>query len=775
MKINKLTYLCLALLTLLCIACGDETNTEERNFIALDSLQFSNDSKTALLNANIVGNPVMGDPSDTLNTKYRVFEISDIGDTLSSTIAPNLIKVRNVAKEQMEKIDLKVVVIVDLTMDQPLVNEAKMAVQNMRRLFNDGNIYVSFITDKSNISVSVPLSDDLLENDFVSTYDESYEKYLYRNLLIMMRECCLRDNIPGHNKALVLLSDGVVWGLDSPLDPDHFVIQQELLDFAEEQETKVPVFFAGMSNEEELSPETNTTMQLVCSRTGGACTQGFDLNEMHKALCRVHNLDVIDLQYELEFPDKRVFWGEPTSLVIQCLQGDSLVAFGERSYRKGSLFDPITINGQSQSAYVLFGLIQCLLFILLCYIVLQILLPYVRYRIFRRKYIAPYTGTGMTIAGRIMADTCYFCKAPFQPGEMIVGRCQHTMHEECWEENDCHCTEYGVGCQEGSHFYDKSNLFNPANAPYYMRWILAALIASVLAWSIFFIIPGHVKSEVFLALTKCILDDNTAHQTLNYVYRQPSYGFWGSFLFVSFIYFLVRFRLPVLYQIRDILLRGMIAGVGAYLILSIDVLICTSLNIDKASDLIGLFTLAPLTIWITFVVSYHTDIRPNWRLVAAAYVVYVLGMFLGTNYYWDGTLDFRILQLISQVAYNVILAIAYSFDIKRSQHYFLHVEGAIKTMDIALYKWMRTSPDTVVTIGKSVNCNLQMSWEIERDVAPLQAEIKLYAGHPRLYAKEYGVWLHDDSQLEVDDYLKLYHGTKFRIGDTTFTYIEKDK
>lgn len=775
MKIKFLTYLWLSMLACFCVSCGDEIENQERNYLVLDSVQFSDDYKTVYVNANVVGNPVMDDPSDTLKTRYRIFETSDIGDTLSAITAPSVIHVRNVAKEQMEQLDVKAVVIVDLTMEQEMVNAAKVALVKMRRLFPDGNIYVSFITDRSNISVAVPLSDDLLEHDFNSTAESVTEKYLYRNLYIMLQECCMRHNIPGRNKAIVLMSDGVVWGQDTPLDPDHFVIQQDLLDFAQQQSTKVPVFFAGMSTEESLSPETNTTMQLVCARTGGACTQGFDLNEMHSALCKVHNLDDVDLQYELQYPDERVFWGEPVNLFIECIQGDSLVAYGNRCYREGSLFEPITVNGMPTSTYVLFGFIQSAFFILLCYIILQFILPFVRYRIFKRKYIAPYTGNGMTIAGRITATNCYFCKAPFELGEMIVGRCEHTMHQECWDENGYHCTEYGVSCQDGSHFYDRHNLFNPANAPYYMRWILAALFSTILAWSLFYLVPGDTKSRLILVMCRCIMDEETALGTLDYVYRQPTYAFWGGFMFVGVIAVLVRRRLPLLLQIRDIVVRALVAGVGCYLCLFLDVLICSLLEIETANDIVGIFSFALLTLWVVFVVSYQTSIRARWQLVLAAYVLFVIGQIISTNYYWGVAFDFRVLQLVSHAVFDVILALAFAYDVRRSDHYFLHVEGAIKTMDIALYKWLHTSPSAVVTIGKSVDSNLQLSWDIESDVAPLQAEIRMRNGHPCLYACEDGVWKADDTPLEEGDSLRLYHGTKFRIGNTLFTYIEKDK
>ena len=41
----------------------------------------------------------------------------------------------------------------------------------------------------------------------------------------------------------------------------------------------------------------------------------------------------------------------------------------------------------------------------------------------------------MSVGEIPVPEQCYLCKAPFQPGERIVAKCKHVMHEECWEEN----------------------------------------------------------------------------------------------------------------------------------------------------------------------------------------------------------------------------------------------------------------------------------------------------------------------------------------------------
>ena len=85
----------------------------------------------------------------------------------------------------------------------------------------------------------------------------------------------------------------------------------------------------------------------------------------------------------------------------------------------------------------------------------------------------------MSVGEIPVSEQCYLCKAPFQPGERIVAKCKHVMHEECWEENGYHCPEHGHRCPEGAHYYNRHNLFDRRNASFYLPWLLYALAAGI--------------------------------------------------------------------------------------------------------------------------------------------------------------------------------------------------------------------------------------------------------------------------------------------------------
>ena len=149
-------------------------------------------------------------------------------------------------------------------------------------------------------------------------------------------------------------------------------------------------------------------------------------------------------------------------------------------------------------------------------------------------------------------------------------------------------------------------------------------------------------------------------------------------------------------------------------------------------------------------------------------------MIVWNIFYQLSELDYRVILLFSFLFYYVSMAISVATAAPRLERYFLKVEGAVKTMDIALYKWFKNNNERVVTIGHSVDCSLQLSWDVQSNIAPIQAEIRMIRKIPYLIAREPGVILRG-KPLKPNRKIRLYHGRQFSIGKTTFTYIEKDK
>ena len=220
--------------------------------------------------------------------------------------------------------------------------------------------------------------------------------------------------------------------------------------------------------------------------------------------------------------------------------------------------------------------------------------------------------------------------------------------------------------------------------------------------------------------------------------------------------------------------RAIVAGaVGSFLCL-LGCLISILLHFDYSTFLTEWIPWALLSGFIMLAVTFktRTPIRRSFFILACLIAVFT--MFMWAFVYYNTFFDYRVSLLIGFIVYAVAIALCIAHVTPRSERFFLHVEGAIKEMDIALYKWFKASPTQAVTLGKSVDCSIQLSWDVMGQVSPVHAEIKRHIDSLRLKALEEGVTVDDGKPLPVGKEVWLYHGKSFTIGHTTFTYIEKD-
>ena len=215
------------------------------------------------------------------------------------------------------------------------------------------------------------------------------------------------------------------------------------------------------------------------------------------------------------------------------------------------------------------------------------------------------------------------------------------------------------------------------------------------------------------------------------------------------------------------------AGLGSAILYLLVSALCIALHIDSTGFMINLVPWTLSSFLIAYVATHGTRIKLKRSIILIAVAVSVVSMYLWSSMYMVLGVDFRVLLLYSYMIYAVGMALAIAAAAPKSEHYFLHVHGAVKSMDVALYKWFRANPNAVVSIGRSVDCSLQLSWDLQGQVAPVHAEIRLERGVPKLSALEDGV-LVSGKNLSVDRSITLYHGTTFQIGQTHFTYLEKD-
>ena len=762
--------------------------------LQIHEIKYSDDYKVMTLSARLLHDVGAYDLTDTSQVVVKALqEVRLISGQTRQESQPVVTGVTNISREQVAKLKMRLLVLVDLSLPQALVDEECKAVREIKTLFGEQNLYIAFMQG-DNVSETYQATDYVINNYFVHQ-DPSFI-YLYRSMLVKLSELQDKTTTLGNSryKVMLILSGGKTYEGDQPIDPKHFELQQQLADKVKECQGKMMAYYSNFAENSSNSEDSLFVMsgkqadanilQYFCKDLGGLWQPEFNWSEIEDDFMKDFNINYANYRITIEQPDRKVFRGNRHNLQItfRDAQNDDLIVSGSTFFYLGSVYAPIIVRGASTLDVIIQGFVVLLILLLLSWLVFQLLEPYIRYQFFKRKYVNIYGGNKMSFGGQMVAETCYLCKAPFEEGDEIVTKCQHTVHKHCWDENEYHCPEHGRHCKEGSHYYNSKNLYDSRNALFYMKWILVAIVAGFVAW-FFYTIQDHPFSTKIVERIVLLvngLKEGTKEAELSvaeYGSRLtylPAFGLYVSFFVTLFLSFFTVRRRQWHLRISEMLLRALLAGVASFFCCLLGCIVPIALHIDTNTFLIDWIPWALMSWVIMFAITYDTRTRIQKLFLAAACLVGFLSMFIWSLVSNINLLDYRVALLMSFVTYAVCIAVSIAHVAPRSERYFLHVEGAIKEMDIALYKWMRTSPDHVVSIGKSVDCSIQLSWDFNGNVAPVQAEIHQYVGSMRLVAIENGVYVDNEKPLPIGKEVWLYHGRRFTIGNTTFTYVEKD-
>ena len=740
--------------------------------MVVNKVVFSPDYKTFSVWTGVVSDIGPYPLTDSTLVKIEVEEYED-GVKTSRRVQPRLVKAWNTESDQVKELGVKILVLVDLSLSQDQIDAQRSAVQEMMTVFNQDNLFVAFMNGGT-VTQSMVATDYVL-NQYFRKGDPA--KRLYRSILAKGREM-IKGADPWSDATqlkLVVFSDGKVYDEnDQPLDPDHFEMANQMLHSEAFSESAVSVFCVNFGRGAENAEDGDATNVLtsLCESTGGAFLPRFSWTLLENTMLASFNREIASNRFDFVNPDGKIYRGDNNQLKIlfYSTKDHHLITSATAHINEGSLYRPIIVNGDRLLSILIEGISVGLLIMLAIYLICQLLIPYIRYRLFLRKHVIDYTGSKMVLDGIEVGESCYLCKAPFIRGDKVVVKCEHTMHLSCWDENEYHCPEYGRNCKTGSHFYDRNHLFDKRNASFYMNWLLMAVAASICAW-VAYSVWTHFSSrhilEYLMPVAFLTAGKNSAH-----VNQLPSYGFMiGFFLTFGIAFLSTRKKNPLIYV--NFLVRALIAAVGTSVLYLLTSASAIALHIEESGFIINLIPWTLSSFLIAFVATYGTRVRLNKSIILVAVGVSLVSMYLWSYLYMYIGVDFRVLLLYSYMIYTIGMVLSIARAAPKSEHYFLNVQGPVKTMDIALYKWFRANPNAVVSIGKSVDCSLQLTWDLQGEVAPVHAEIAMRKGVPQLKALEEGVTVSDEP-LPVDKPVNLYHGIRFRIGQTLFTYQEKD-
>ena len=113
-----------------------------------------------------------------------------------------------------------------------------------------------------------------------------------------------------------------------------------------------------------------------------------------------------------------------------------------------------------------------------------------------------------------------------------------------------------------------------------------------------------------------------------------------------------------------------------------------------------------------------------------------------------------------------------------AEKYFLVIQNGIKAgQRIPIHKWMSaTGGGNKVSIGMTGECEIQMNWEKSNKVAKEHAQLFIDQARklPMIKPLATGVIYNTRAELPVGKPSVLSNGDTFKIGDTTFQYVENE-
>lgn len=426
--------------------------------------------------------------------------------------------------------------------------------------------------------------------------------------------------------------------------------------------------------------------------------------------------------------------------------------------------------------YLLATLIT-ILGILLFYVCTKILLPLIRFRLFSLRYYKKYKPE-VNVKRRV----CPYCREPLEEGELVVTKCQHTMHQKCWKENGYKCVEYGQNCTSGRQTCVEWNaLFTKASyADCYQT--ITGILAGLVSWVLYELSGRGYFEKISSAIVGVCYDvpengvgliqECTALVSslltigvclgfflslifrANDEYRSRNWKIWLKIIALSLLTGLIGMTSFAAgggifcMFVKDAAYIPWYAAFPGYILFSI----CVSLGltikstIPVKSALIGGFVASV----IGFMVLYFVDIshtRHVWMTMLLDFILFSGG--LGAS-----------LVTVRMLA----------------EKYYLVIQNGVRAgQRIPIHKWMNaTGGGNKVTIGMTGDCEIQMNWEKSNKVAKEHAQLYLEYEKklPMIKPLSGGIIYNMRGELTVNRPVVLSNGDTIQIGDTLFKYVE---
>jgi len=684
--------------------------------------------------------------------------------------------------------NILVLLLVDRSVHNDDMDYMRNAVSYIINMLPEKTVYIAFFDPQPRSSLRITADNfDIFQDEFTITKND---KTLFDAALVKFRELCgekglttdqqLIDRIGDGDikKYLVLLTDGRV-NVNNLRTADNIqrfseYVQQLDNDITSHHRVEIHAIRYG-----EVSEDVDQTLSYLCVDIRNENVKGgfyIASPESFIEKLKVSDKDAPDYELTVHNPDGVFDNGFIKDLIFH-IQYEGKTAYGQTAYTIGTLLRPVRANTLGIGWRLALGFAIWLIVFGLLFCIVQIVIPFVRFDVgkFERKFVRRYSFDDETVI------QCHYCLNEIMDGEEIVTKCQHTVHKNCWIENGCKCADYGESCKEGKqYFFDMSRPFNRENRPYYTPFAWYGLLGGLITWMIYQLLI-HFFPHPFEPFIRYLIPkfypgyEQNPMLFLQLVYLLKTSGFLIVGILIGFIPVYI---IANLHRIRQrnitvwwVLLKSILGAAGGFLSFLTGVILIFAFQTAHTGILLD---------WIPWILSgcvwgMCLSLRENvlWKQVImggmlAGLLCFVI-LFLGR---WWGSYA----VLLGFMALGAVMGVSFISARRTVYTYFLKYQGQ-QSGKIAIHKWMSVAGGSEeVTIGKSKDCTICMDWDNHSSLRPVN--VKMYIDKkysiPCLKVMDEHIVYDRIIARKHDEYI-LQHGIIFKIGDTTFQYIEKSK
>ena len=442
--------------------------------------------------------------------------------------------------------------------------------------------------------------------------------------------------------------------------------------------------------------------------------------------------------------------------------------------------------GEQLSKYLWALLLAALAFVVF-FLIVKVLIPYIKSKRFEVKYYKPYVQEP-----NVKRRICSGCRGEIKPGQMVVTKCKHIMHVGCWKQGGYHCGEYGQHCVSGiQEHVDMNHLFTKTSFKDCFQ-TLSGIGAGLVGWVLY---------DLIFVLTKCDAPfKGLAKGIANIVLRgeqwmQPNgepigiftncVGKVAAFLAIGlllgfFLSFVFRYNdeyrekdWKVMLRIIGLSLLSALIGMAAFAIGGL--ILCLLVSATGATSIPWYFSL-PAYILFSICMTASLAIKssiPLKNALIGGLCSAVIGFFV--LYFSKFTKTGWMPMLLNFIIYGGGLGASLVTVRMLAEKYFLVVlNGVREGLKIPIHKWMQVG--NRVSIGMAGDCEIQMNWEKSNKVAKEHALLFIDPERflPVLKPMAAGINYTMRAELATNKEQVLSNGDTFRIGDTTFQYVENE-